>query len=244
MPPITPFERETHDKPRRAPAPSPLRVALLSLLFLFIVIFTVIYHQTFFIPIFLGLLTLVKTLLNSLTPEFIILLVKNSLFVKLRQFIARGSAHFLVLSHRPSRLKLRTIKLRATAFVIELFRRYMRLPLWLRTLIALTLLILTASSSYVFIALLIIPQPLLNWVKNLIMGLLNKLGITQAFSTIWRYFIPVSLQNRWDIYQKWTLGRRQIITARRLHSRLSEVPMLMLPREAEKTDSAAPEDQK
>lgn len=201
-------------------------MATLSLIFLFIVTLTVIHHNTFVIPIFLGLFSFIKTSFKKLTPELVLLLVKHSLVIKLRQFITRGSAHLLVLSHRPSRLKLRSFKLIATGYAIDLLGRYLLLPLWLRTVIALTLLVLTASSSYVFIALLIIPQPVLTWVKNLLMGLFNKLGITQAFNVIWRFFVPASLQNRWSIYQKWTLGRRQIMTARRLHYRLSEVPML------------------
>ena len=139
--------------------PSPLRLALLSLLFLLIVIATVIYHETLVIPIFLGLITLLKAVSKSITPKLLLLLVKNSLILKIRQFITRGSTHLIVLSHRPARQKIRHLKVTVTRLLSGIFRRYMASKLWIRTSIALGLLILTASSSYVFIALLIIPQP-------------------------------------------------------------------------------------
>lgn len=182
-----------------------------------------IYHETLVIPIFLGLITLLKSLSKSVTPKLFLLLVKNSLMIKIRQFITRGSTHLIVLSHRPARQKLRDLKVTTTHFFSSIFRRYLEARLWIRTSIALGLLLLTASSSYVFIALLIIPQPLLNWVKKQTINTLNKLGITQAINAIWRFLVPARLQHRWHIYRKWTLGRKQILTARQLHSRfLSE----------------------
>ena len=173
------------------------------------------------IPIFLGLVTLLRAISKSITPKLVLLIVKNSLIIKIRQIITRGSAHLVVLSHRPARQKLRTLKVTITNFLAGLFRRYMGSRLWIRTSIALGLLLLTASSSYVFFALLIIPQPLLNWVKKQFVNTLNKLGITQTLNAFWRFLVPARLQQRWHIYRKWSLGRKQILTARRLHSRFT-----------------------
>lgn len=191
-----------------------------------VVIVTVIYQHAFFLPIFLGLISTAKSLLNNITPKLIVLLLKNSMLIKLQQFFTRGSAHFILLSHRPWRRKLLRLKRQLIKTALRIPRWYMQRKLWIRTVIALVLLVLTASSSYVFIALLIIPQPLVNWVKLQIMTLLNKLGITQFLDTAWRYVIPASWQSRWCIYQKWTLGRRQIKTARRMHSGLSDITLV------------------
>lgn len=158
-------------------------------------------------------------------------LLRNSLIIKIRQLITRASAQLLVMSHRPFRKKLISVKTQLVGFVVHLFRRYMRSSLWIRSAIALGLLMLTASSSYVFIALLIIPQPLVNWVKRKLTTTLNKLGITQAFNAIWRYFVPASWQTRWHIYQKWTLGRRQIKAARQMHNKFSDIPPALAARD-------------
>lgn len=204
------------------PPVKPARLAILGTLFLLVVIVTVVYQNTFFLPIYLGLLTAAKALLKKITPKFFMLFLKNSIIIKIRQFITRGSAHLFLLSHRPSRLKLRSLKEHIARVLIKIPRWYMQRKLWIRTVIALGLLLLTASSSYVFIALLIIPQPLLNWVKQKFLTTLNKLGITQLLNTIWRFVVPAGLQRRWYIYQKWTLGRRQITTARKMHRHIAD----------------------
>ena len=97
----------------------------------------------------------------------------------------------------------------------------MNSPLWLRTAIALGLLALTAGSSAALFALLIIPQPVLNWLKARLKNLSNKFGVTQVFRGIWVKLVPDSWQHRWHMYVKWTLGRRQVIAARALHERLN-----------------------
>lgn len=94
-------------------------------------------------------------------------------------------------------------------------------PLWVRTAIALGLLAITAGSSAALIALLIIPQPVLNWLKAQLKNLSNKFGVTQLFRGIWRKLVPPSWQWRWHMYVKWTLGRRQVTAARLLHERLN-----------------------
>ena len=50
------------------------------------------------------------------------------------------------------------------------------------------------------------------------MSLLNKLGVAQFFGAIWRFVIPQKLRHRWHMYVKWTLGRRQVHTAKTLHN--------------------------
>ncbi len=53
--------------------------------------------------------------------------------------------------------------------------------------------------------------------NHVMYGLLNKLGVAQFFGAIWRFVIPQQLRHRWHMYVKWTLGRRQVHTAKTLH---------------------------
>ena len=207
--------------------PDPIRVALPGVAFLIVVIGTIIYHHTLVVPLFLGLLAGAKALLKALTPKLALFFVKNSLALKLRQLLIRGSAHFLVLTHKPWRLQIRQARLQLTGLVIDGFRRYLNSPLWIRASIALVLLILTASSSYLFLALLIIPQPILNWLQQQVLNLLNKLGVTHLFKALWTFLVPLHLRRRWEVYQKWTLGRRQIKAAQQLRGSLLETQTQM-----------------
>lgn len=202
--------------------PDPSRVAALGIAFLTVVIGIIIYHHTLVIPIFLGLLTAGKALLKALTPKLALFFVKNSIALKLRQLAIRGSTHFLVLTYKPWRLRIRQARLKVIGLIISGFRRYRSSALWIRASIALVLLILTASSSYLFLALLIIPQAILNWLQKQLFNLLNKLGVTHLFKAIWTYLVPLRLRRRWEIYQKWTLGRRQIKAAQQLRYSLLE----------------------
>ncbi|NND89380.1 MAG: hypothetical protein HKN42_00850 [Granulosicoccus sp.] len=95
--------------------------------------------------------------------------------------------------------------------------RYLNLPLWMRTALALLLLLATAGSSLAVFALLIIPQPVLNWLRQKVMSTLNKLGVTRLFTVVWRYLVPARWRERWHMHVKWTLGRRQVQAAKRLH---------------------------
>ncbi len=195
-----------------------MRVALTGTLFVLTVTAIVVYQDTPFIPLFLGLLASVKALLKAITPKLVLLGAKNSLTLKIRQLLLRGSTRFLVMSHRPWRRKFRTMKTLLASLPVSLFRHYLGYPLWVRTGVALILLALTASSSYVFIALLIIPQPLIVWARKQLANTLNKLGITHFFNAVWRYAVPEKMQKRWYLYQKWTLGRSQIKAAKRMHN--------------------------
>jgi len=96
-------------------------------------------------------------------------------------------------------------------------------PLWLRTAIALGLLALTAGSSAAILALLIIPQPLLNWIKAQLTKLSSKIGVTQFFRGVWRKLVPNRWQHQWHMYVKWTLGRRQVSAAQHLHKRVAAI---------------------
>ena len=97
----------------------------------------------------------------------------------------------------------------------------MQLPLWLRTAVAIAILFATASSSYLVIALLIIPQAILNWLRKMIYTTLNRLGITKLLSTIWKYVIPADVQHKWYMHFKWKMGRRQVLTIRKLKQTIS-----------------------
>ena len=168
----------------------------------------------------------IKGLFKQLTPKFLVLLFKNSLFLKIKQLLIRGSTRFVVLSHKPWRHRMRWLKTTLSNTILGIIRHYMQAPLWLRTAIALGLLFATASSSYVVIALLIIPQPILSWLRRMLFTTLNRLGITHIFKAIWKFLIPEKLQKKWYMHQKWTMGRRQVITARKLKATIINTCLL------------------
>lgn len=204
--------------------PPTLRLTLLGLLFVSVVIAVVTYTEQFFVPIFLGLLTWGKAWLKSLTPKLGLILLKNGVVIQLRRLLVQASTHLFVKSHRPWRRWITNTRLSILGMLKSWFDRYMRYPLWVRTAIALILLLTTAGSSLAVFALLIIPQPVLNWLRRQVMSMLNKLGVTQFFSAIWRFLIPEHLRLRWHMYIKWTLGRRQVHAARLLHNKVQSKP--------------------
>lgn len=189
---------------------------MLGILFVVAVIVITYYHHTLLLPLFIGLSTTLKGLLRLLTPKFLVLLFKNSLFLKIKQLLIKSSTRFVVLSHKPWRHRMRWIKSSISKTSLNIIKYYLLSPLWLRTAIALGLLFATASSSYVVIALLIIPQPILNWVKKLILTILRRSGITHLLSAIWKFLVPTEVQHKWYMHAKWTMGRHQVNTARRL----------------------------
>jgi len=212
-----------HPNKDPAPAtPSGHRVAVIGSIFLLLATAIVAYYQAFLIPVFLGLYTAAKALLKTFTPKVLLLFAKNSLVIKLRQTVVRSSAQWLFLSHKPVRQRLRSAKSTAAALLISLAKSYFELPLWIKTALALSVFALTAGSSYAFIALLIIPEPLLRWIKNKVLDFLNKLGVTKGLNTIYRFTVPPQLQHRWAIYLKWTIGRQQVRTARLLRDRAAQ----------------------
>lgn len=157
-----------------------------------------------------------------LTPKFLVLLFKNSLFLKIKQLLIRSSTRFVVLSHKPWRLRMKWLKTRISQTALHILQLYLHSPLWLRTAIALGLLFATASSSYLIIALLIIPQPILNWARKMIMTTLNRTGITHLLRAVYKFLVPADVRHKWYMHSKWTLGRRQITTARKLRERFLE----------------------
>jgi hypothetical protein len=116
------------------------------------------------------------------------------------------------------------LKTELFALIKQGFDRYMGLALWLRSVLAILLLLVTAGSSFVVFALLVIPQPVLNWLRKQFMGLLNKLGVTQFFSAVWRFILPTTLRTKWYMYVKWTLGRQQVSAAKHLHNKAKKRP--------------------
>lgn len=105
----------------------------------------------------------------------------------------------------------------------------MQSPLWLRTVIALALLFATASSSYLVVALLIIPQPILNWIKNKTLSTLNRTGISHLLKVVYRFLIPADIRHKWYMHSKWVMGRRQISAARSLRGRFVRLETTQTP---------------
>jgi len=196
---------------------TPRRLQILGVVFVCVVVTVVIHTHQLIIPLFLGLLTWGKAWLKSLTPKLGLLLLKNGIVIQLRRLLVQASTHILVKSHRPWRRLITTLKISAAGAVKNTFARYLRLPLWMRTGIAIAVLMTTAGSSFAVFALLIIPQPVLNWLRQQLTTTLNKLGATKMFSAIWRYVVPAKLRHRWHMHVKWNLGRRQVSAARHLH---------------------------
>lgn len=206
-----------------------LRLTLLGLLFVSVVIATASYTHQLIVPLFLGLLTWGKAWLKSLTPKLSLLLLKNGAVIQLRRVLVQASTHVFVKSHRPWRRWINTTRTTLINQLKGVFGWYMRLSLWLRTTLALLILLITAGSSLAFVALLVIPQPVLNWLRNQLMSTFNKLGVTQFFSAIWRLIVPESMRIRWHLYVKWQLGRRQVLAAKKLHESVTRT----LPSEAD-----------
>ncbi|MBX2836792.1 MAG: hypothetical protein KTR35_08050 [Gammaproteobacteria bacterium] len=180
------------------------------------------FRDTLFIPLFLGLLTWGKALLKQITFKMTLMLAKNSLFIQIRKLFVQAFSHLLIKSHKPWRRGFANIQSSVKDALFSLFKRYMDSPLWVRTAIAISVLAVTAGSSAVIFALLIIPQPVLDWLKNRLKVVSNKFGVTQLFRGVWRKCVPNSWQYRWHMYVKWTLGRRQVRAARILHERLNQ----------------------
>lgn len=203
---------------------SPRRLQLLGVLFVAVVVAVILHSQQLVIPVFLGLIAWGKVWLKKLTPKLAMLLAKNSLILQLRRFAMRASAHLFVKSHRPWRRFLTKVRVALVTAVGNLFSGYMNLPLWLRTAIALAVLIATAGSSFAIFALLIIPQPLLNWLGTRLGALLHSLGLTQLLSTLWDFLMPEALRHRWYMFLKWTLGRQQVKAAKLVHNKVALKP--------------------
>jgi len=196
-----------------------------------VTVVAIVYHQqTLLLPLYLSLLTWGKALLKSLTPKLVVALLKNSIFLKIRGVLIQSSTRFFVLSHRPWRRRLGVWRVQAIESVKNAYQRYTASALWIRSAVALSLLALTASSSYMFIAILIIPQSLLNWIRKLITNTLSKLGLTKLLNAIWQFLIPATLRHRWHMYNKWTLGRRQITASKAMRAKASRLPKGFLSR--------------
>lgn len=193
------------------------RLQLLGVLFICVVGSVIIYTHQLIIPLFLGILTWGKVWLKSLTPKIGLLFLKNGLVIQVRRVMVKASTYLFVHSHRPWRRWIITTRQTVVDTFKTWFARYLQLHLWLRTLIALAVLLATAGSSFAIFALLIVPQPVLNWLRKQLMSTLNKLGVAQFFAALWKFLIPDVLRHRWHMYVKWTLGRQQVKTARRVH---------------------------
>jgi len=199
-----------------APKLSKLRLTIIGLVFVTTVAIIAAYTEQLIIPLFLGLLTWGKAWLKTLTPKLGLLLLKNGLVIQLRRMIVGASTHVFLKSHR-------------VHFVRSLLSRYLSLPLWMKSVLAMLVLLATAGSSFAVFALLVIPQPVLSWLRNQVMGLLNKLGVTQIFGALWRFIIPTRLRERWYMYAKWTLGRQQVNAAKKIHNNLANRKSRLMP---------------
>ena len=201
-----------------------LRLTLLGLLFVSVVLAVATYTHQLIIPLFLGMLTWGKVWIKSLTPKLGLLVMKNGVVIQARRLLVQASTHILVKSHRPWRRWVVSTRLTLLGTLKSAFARYLGFPLWLRTALALLLLLATAGSSFAVFALLVIPQPVLNWLRQKVLGMLNKMGVTQLFAALWRFVIPEAVRHRWHMHVKWTLGRRQVLAAKRLHQSVTQIP--------------------
>ncbi|MEO0437572.1 MAG: hypothetical protein AAF098_11760 [Pseudomonadota bacterium] len=194
-----------------------------------VVVAVVSYSQQLVIPIFLGLLSWAKVWgkvwMKSFTPKLAVLFLKNSFVIQVRSLFVQASAHLFVKSHKPWRRLLARMRLFLVHVFKSVFSWYLKMPLWLRTAIAIAVLLATAGSSFAVFALLIIPQPLLDWFRARIVVILNRLGVTRLFMTIWNLFVPEALRHRWHIYLKWTLGRRQVRAAQSVLEKVRRTPV-------------------
>ncbi|MEM6302568.1 MAG: hypothetical protein AAF749_12565, partial [Pseudomonadota bacterium] len=146
--------------------------------------------------------------------------IANSFVIQVRSLFVQISAHLFVKSHKPWRRFLTRIRQLLIEAFKSTFAWYLSMPLWLRTALAVAVLLATAGSSFAVFALLIIPQPLLDWLRARLGVLLNRLGVTRLFTTVWNLLVPESLRHRWHLYLKWTLGRRQVKAARSVHKKV------------------------
>ncbi len=207
---------------------TPLRLRLLGLAFVCIVIAIDVHTHQFIIPIFLGLITWGKAWLKTLTPKLALYVLKNGLVIQLRQLLMKVSSHFILNSHKPLRKAINSFKLSALNRLKGLFAAYLRMPLWLRCSIAIGVLLATAGSSLAVFALLIIPQPVLDWLRGRVMSTLNKLGVTKFFAASYQFLVPDSLRHRWHMHVKWTIGRRQVRAAAQLAKTVQKTSMPQL----------------
>lgn len=193
------------------------KLQVLGVIFLCVVTAVVFYTHQLIIPIFMGLITWGKAWLKTLTPKLGLLLVKNSVFIQIRRIAVKATAHIFVKSHKPWRRFITTLRITTITAIKSLFARYMNLALWLRTSIAIAVLVATAGSSFAVFALLIVPQPVLDWLRARLASTFNKLGISKFFAALWTLSVPAKLRHRWHMYVKWTLGRHQVRAAKKLH---------------------------
>ena len=200
-----------------------------------------VYRDALVLPLFLGLLTWGKALLKQLSLKMAFALAKNSLFLQIRRFIVMVFSHLLIKSHKPFRRRVSSFQVSIKNMLYSVFSRYMDSPLWLRTAIALGLLAITAGSSAAILALLIIPQPLLNWLKKQVLTLSNKVGVTQLFRGVWIRVVPGHWHHQWHMYVKWTLGRRQVRAAQQLHQRLNTAQLGLVQPSADDLPKPPPE---
>ena len=92
------------------PPTNRLRLTLLGILFLVVVIAITYFQHTILLPLFIGMSGLLKGLIKLFTPKFLVLLFKNSLFLKIKQVLIRSSTRFVVLSHKPWRHRMKWLK--------------------------------------------------------------------------------------------------------------------------------------
>jgi len=101
-----------------------------------VVVISIAYHQhSLLFPLFIGMSASIKGLFKLITPKFLVLLFKNSLFLKIKQLIIRSSTRFVVLSHKPWRHRIRWFRSSLSNRILRIIAYYMQLPLWLKQLV-------------------------------------------------------------------------------------------------------------
>ena len=197
----------------------------------------VVHGHTLFVPITLGILAWSKQIvvggIKLLSPKLALALLKNGAVIKARDLAVGQTTQFLVMSHRPWRRRLLGLKVALAAGSARVGRallsRWLASPLWLRCLLAALILAATASSAWAVLALLIVPQPIVEFLKARTLAFLNKLGVLRGLDAVWRRAVPAGPRGRVERWRRWTLGRRQVRASRELRARVAAAAAVASP---------------
>lgn len=170
-------------------------------------------------PLWVALGAHVQVLLKALTPQNFFLFIKNgTLGVAKKKAISVGP-EIVVQGYSPWRRKTARVRQAIADKALTVVALYRGSPLWVQIAIAAGILILGASSGYAILAVLIIPQPVMIFLKTQITALLNKTGVTKLFTWITERVIPQKWRFKYRVLTRWKIGRRKILLARKIHKR-------------------------
>lgn len=166
----------------------------------------------------LPLWTLLVQWLNAawkfLTPSNLFSFLQKGTATHVQKKALTALPEAAVQGHGPTRRKLNRLKKNAVAILMRCVDWYRSLNLIIQVGIACALLVLGASTGYVFLAMLVIPQPVINWLKVSAIKFINKTGIAKFYYWLISFILP----RPYRIRIKWTIARKKIAFARWFHS--------------------------